>query len=246
MGYNMAKPSAGYWEKLSDVEFLFEKGCWNACDSFCCRWNHPDFNFKIIPPGGTLFYMEAEYEYIAKYKKIAKVPVYEMALDYGKNKKLKLCYKSCFDCDNCNKLFSRTLYCKLYPFLPVFNILGELTDVKYISVYDVTLNIIKGATPCSVIKNKQKYFDLWSEKPEILELLKEPYTLFYLIAANLLHDNYVNNISLKSDLLGLDMKAFWSRWEMEYLTGRLVNKAELSVKITETYEQMVKIYGEFI
>lgn len=242
----MARPDLAYWQKLSDTEFLFEKGCWKECDSFCCRWNRPDFNFNIIPKGGTLFYLEEEYDYMSKYKKVTDVPVYKMKLDYGGSKPLVLLYKHCWDCDNCNKLFSRSLYCKLYPFLPVFDVNGKLLDVKNISVYDVTLDIIGGSTPCSVIKNKEKYLKLWSEQPEILDMLREPYVLFHLMVANLLQTNYSEVIR---DNLGIMMKEpskFWQNWEMKYLTARLVDKKDLAVKTAAVYKEMTAIYGDFI
>lgn len=242
----MGKPGREYWERLSEAEFIFENGCWKACDSFCCRWCHPDFNFKIIPGGGTLFYMEEEYSFMSRYKLMGEAPVYTMSLGYGGKKALKLFYKHCDDCDNCNKLFSRSLYCKLYPFLPVFDIDGNIKDVKYISVYDVTLNIIKGSTPCSVTAKRESYMDMWKKAPEALKLLKEPYVLFNLRIADLVHDNYVKTLSAQTGLISMDHKDFWRRWEMEYLAGRLVDQTELSKEAASLYKDMALKYGEFV
>ena len=231
-----------YWQKIFNSEFIFETGCYKTCSSFCCRWESKDMPFRIIPKGGTLFYLPKEYAYISEYGKVTELEPFKMKAKFF-DKEITLYYKHCNDDANCNIKFSRSLYCKLYPFLPVFDIDGNLKDIKYISVYDVTAEIIKQKTPCYVKDLKEKYLKHWQENPEKISLLKEPYTLFYLMVGNILHDNYVNTLTNNLELISLTGNMFWKKWEKLYLAGKLINKAQLEHDIEILYLEMNKKYN---
>lgn len=231
-----------YWEKVFNSEFIFETGCYKTCNSFCCKWGSPDMPFRIIPKGGTLFYLPKEYVYISQYGKVTEIEPFKMKAKFY-DRELLLYYKHCNDDSNCNIKFSRSLYCKLYPFLPVFDINGMLTDIKYISIYDVTANIIGQKTPCYVIDLKTKYLKYWQENPEKISLLKEPYTLFYLMAADILHDNYVLTLTSNKELMSLKGSVFWKKWEKLYLAGRLIDKRKFENDIEILYTAMSKKYN---
>ena len=231
-----------YWEKIFNSEFIFETGCYKTCSSFCCRWESKDMPFRIIPKGGTLFYLPKEYAYISEYGKVTELEPFKMKAKFF-DKEITLYYKHCNDDANCNIKFSRSLYCKLYPFLPVFDIDGNLKDIKYISVYDVTAEIIKQKTPCYVKDLKEKYLKHWQENPETISLLTEPYTLFYLMVGNILHDNYVKTLTNNLELISLTGNMFWKKWEKLYLAGKLINKAQLEHDIEILYLEMNKKYN---
>lgn len=231
-----------YWEKIFNSEFIFETECYKTCNSFCCRWDSEDIPLKIIPKGGTLFYLPKEYAYISQYGKVTELEPFKMKAKFF-DKEITLYYKHCNDDANCNIKFSRSLYCKLYPFLPVFDINGTLTDLKYISVYDVTAEIIKQKTPCYVKDLKEKYLKHWQENPETISLLTEPYTLFYLMVGNILHDNYVKTLTNNLELISLTGNMFWKKWEKLYLAGKLINKAQLEHDIEILYLEMNKKYN---
>lgn len=223
-----------YWEKIFNTEFIFEKGCYSTCSSHCCKWDTPDLPLTIIPKGGTLFYLPKEYAYISKYGKITEIPPYKMKTKLF-DKELFIYYKHCNDDANCNIKFSRSLYCKLYPFIPVFDIEGNLLDLKFISIYDVTYDFIGQKSPCYVKDLKAKYIDLWSKEDSNIHLLKNPYTLFYLMVGNLIHDNYVETLKSNNKLINLQGKEFWKKWEKLYLAGRLINKNKLEKGIEKLY-----------
>ncbi len=231
-----------YWQKIFNSEFIFETGCYKTCSSFCCRWESKDMPFRIIPKGGTLFYLPKEYAYISEYGKVTELEPFKMKAKFF-DKEITLYYKHCNDDANCNIKFSRSLYCKLYPFLPVFDIDGNLKDIKYISVYDVTAEIIKQKTPCYVKDLKEKYLKHWQENPETISLLTEPYTLFYLMVGNILHDNYVKTLTNNLELISLTGNMFWKKWEKLYLAGKLINKAQLEHDIEILYLEMNKKYN---
>ncbi len=232
-----------YWDKVSRSEFIEEPGCYKKCASFCCRWDTPEMPFRIIPKGGTLFYLPKEYAYLKAYGKVADAAPYSMEARFGADKPpVRVYYRHCADDSGCNRDFSRSLFCKLYPFLPVFDMDGELTDVKYISVYDVTAEFAGFETPCFVKSMKDKYKALWREGGGGAALLREPYVLFHLMAAALLHDNYTQNLKSGSSLASLKGPEFWKRWEKEYLSGSLIDKGAFSEALSALYGKFTEKY----
>lgn len=231
-----------YWEEIYNTEFIFEKGCYKTCNSHCCRWDSPDLPLTIIPKGGTLFYLPKEYVYVSKYGKLTNIPPYKIQTKFF-DKELFLYYKHCNDDANCDIKFSRPLFCKLYPFLPVFDIDGNLLDLNYISIYDVTFSIIGQDSPCYVKNLKDKYMDLWKKDNSNINLLKQPYTLFYIMVGNLIHDNYIETINLNEKLIDLRGKDFWKKWEKLYLAGKLINKNKLEKDIENLYTNFTKKYN---
>lgn len=244
MQINLTEHEVSYWKRVSEAEFITEDGCYKKCGSFCCRWNSADMPFRIIPKGGTLFYMPKEYEYLKVYAKVPSAAPYNMSICFNKDKPpVKVYYRHCSDDNGCNILFSRSLFCKLYPFLPVFDIDGEITDVKYISVYDITAELIGYETPCFVKGMKDKYKTLWSLGGGNADLLREPYVLFHLMAASLLHDNYVRKLSSMNNLISLKVPDFWKKWEKEYLSGFLIDKDMFSSSLNNLYDEFEKKYN---
>ena len=90
-----------YWEKIFNSEFIFETECYKTCNSFCCRWDSEDIPLKIIPKGGTLFYLPKEYAYISQYGKVTENNPFIMKAKLF-DKEIYLYYKHCND-DNAGR-----------------------------------------------------------------------------------------------------------------------------------------------
>ena len=241
----LKKESFELWDKIFKSEFIEEPGCYKTCESFCCRWNTPDIPLTIIPKGGTLFYLPNELEYMKEYGKLTDKPLYDISVKLSNGKEIKVYYKYCTDDKNCNILFSRSLYCKLYPFFPVMNIHGEIIDVKYISIYDITCDIIGQSTPCYVKGKKEYYLDLWKNNSKNIELLKTPEIIFYLMVANIVHDNYYETLKYSS-ISNLKGVVFWKKWEKFYLGKMLFNKNKLVSDLDDLYNEFCKHYYDIL
>lgn len=232
------------WERVQNREFLFEKECYKACNSFCCRWDHIDFPRFYIPKGGTLFYLPQEFEYIKKYEKLPNTEIAELSSTLYDGKKISIFYTACNDDEYCNINFTRTLYCKLYPFFPVFTIDGELKALKYISIYDITSSIMNIETPCYIKSKKDEYIQLWKNNDEIMSIFKNPYLLFHFLVADIVYNNYVSYCSnLKFDIN--NKKLFWKNWELLYLKGELINKEQLQADLNKMYREFKSKYTSF-
>ena len=231
------------WKNILEREFIFEKECYKTCNSFCCRWEHEDFPRFFIPKGGTLFYLPEEYNYIKSNAMLSDGNISQLSINLYDNKKVSIYYTACNDDRNCNIKFTRTLYCRIYPFFPVFNMEGELLDLKYISIYDITSDIIGLKTPCYVKNKKEVYLKLWQKDKELLNILKNPYLLFHFMVADILYNNYCETLK-ESGLLSYRKEEFWVKWERLYLKKRLINKEKATKDINELYKKFCNEYND--
>jgi hypothetical protein len=228
-----------FWKDFSELELIQEDSCWTTCSGgFCCDWRLPEFEFRLIPWGGTVFYLEEEFQYYKDNKKIfPEESIKATSVRFGEGRELKIHYASCQVKDSCRKVVDRTLYCKLYPFLPVFGGDDTVVDLSYISVYDITLDLVGSETPCKVKKLKEKYVDLFNGD-KILPFLRDPHVLFNLKAARACSENYVGALTASGNFQANKGREFWRKWEFEYLTGKYIDKGLLAADIKRLHTQI--------
>jgi hypothetical protein len=235
----LSEERRAFWESFSSLEFVQEDACWSTCSGgFCCDWRIPDFAFRLIPWGGTVFYLEEEFHYYKQNKKIfADEYIKKTSFQFDSEKILNIYYASCQAKDKCKIIVDRSFYCKIYPFLPVFDDNDTVCDLKYISVYDITLDILGIETPCYVKKLRDKYIDVFNAK-EIISFIRDPYIMFHLKSACACVENYIENITKSKNFSQNRGEKFWKKWEFEYLTGKYINKHVLSSDISRYFFQM--------
>jgi hypothetical protein len=240
------------WESIHRETFLLEEQCWTTCNGgFCCSNNHPDFQFQLIPTAGTtILYMEEEYRWLAAHGKVPdpQTPggvANLVSIDFGGPRPLSLVQTTCRLLGRCNGVIDKPLLCKLYPMLPVLGIDGALEDVIASSIFELTMRLAGINTPCTVAAREQHYLQKWRNAPEHLEPLRHPYIIFHLQAARHFTDVYTRKFEANEALRGLTGKLFWRMWEIEYLTGGLMDGDLLAEKIRQTYDQLVHNYGCF-
>lgn len=242
MSKKVSNHSSSLWKTILTREFIFEKECYKTCNSFCCRWDHNDFPRYFIPKGGTIFYLPEEYTYIQQNALLPSSSISKLSVTLDNSREVSIYYTPCNDDKNCNIKFTRTLYCRIYPFFPVFNINGELLDLKYISIYDITSELLNLHTPCYIKNKKAEYISLWKQDKELLDLFRTPYLLFHFMTADLLYDNYVDTLK-QTGLLSYNIDEFWMKWERLYLKKKLIDKSRASKEISILYNNFVTKYG---
>jgi hypothetical protein len=255
------------WSAVHQEDFLYEDQCWTTCNGgFCCSNNHPDMAFQLIPTNGTtLLYMESEYAHLRENGLVFEnteggVQPHDLSFDFGGPRPIVLKQTPCHLLGKCDGIVDKPLLCKLYPFLPVFDIEGELVDTVPASIFELTfeylahrssikrspLALIESPSPCTVNKKKDSYFQEWSKSPELLDSLRHPYINFHLKAASLFSINYLTAL-YQNELLGqLEGRDFWTRWELQYLGGKLVDTVDLKQKIFDSYIMFEQKYGKFL
>ncbi len=245
-----------FWQQVDGTEMVSEPLCWQGCGSFCCRWEHPAMHLRFIPRGGTLFYTGEEFEYFAGRNRLIQGETAQIAIPCGKGRELRIRYAPCPAPERCRQDFDRTLYCKLYPFLPLVENDGTVSALGHISPYDMTLEVLERWDRegrlndrqreltgihriCTVKKCADKYLDQWQNS----RILQDPYVLLHLRAGRHVRKRFLEELEKHRDeLLATD---FWLCWELLYLRGRFFDPADLSARITEDYEIIAQRCGDF-
>jgi len=241
------------WERIHSQSFLFEDRCWTTCNGgFCCSNNHPDFQFQLIPTRGTtIIYLEEEYEWLSRHGTVpgphttGAVPN-TLSFDFGGPRPLSIIHIPCHLLGLCQGVIDKPLLCKIYPMLPILGIDGELDDIYPASIFELTMGLIGAPTPCTIAAKRKHYFDSWKNAPERLEALRHPYLIFHLQAARHYSDIYRVQLEANAKLRGLTGKDFWKRWELQYLSGQLIDTDLLAERIRGSYDALVGRYGEFL
>ena len=236
------------WRTVTQAEFVSEPGCWNTCGGgFCCANRHPDFQFQLMPTEGTtLLYMEDEYRYLARHGKVSATQPQTIELDYGGPQPLRVVHAPCKLLGACQGVLDKPLLCKLYPFLPLLAAEGGLVELLPLSIFDLTFSLLGAGAPCTVLAKRERYRAMWTSNAAALDPLRHPYILLYLWAAKHFSDSYSRRLQQSEKLRGKQGPQFWKRWEMEYLSGRLVDAADLKRDLLATYQTLERRYGTFL
>lgn len=235
----LSEERKAFWKEFSGLELIQEDSCWTACSGgFCCDWRLPEFEFRLIPWGGTVFYLEEEFQYYKDHKKIfPEESIKTASIRFGEGQALKIHYASCQLKGLCREVADRPLSCKLYPFLPVFGGDNTVVGLSYVSVYDITLDLVGTETPCRVKKLKDKYINLFNDG-KILPFLRDPYVLFHLKAVRAGFENYVGRLRASQNFLTNKGRDFWKKWEFEYLAGKYMDRGALAADMERLRAQI--------
>lgn len=241
------------WQDAHAGQYIFEDQCWTTCNGgFCCSNNHPDFQFQLIPTHGTtLLYMWSEYQWLDRTGKVPEKhhhgqPPQELSLDFGGPEPLRIVQTPCRLLGQCEGVIDKPLLCKLYPVLPVLDDEGELEDVIVGSIFDATFDAMGWSTPCTVFGKRATYLKHWQANRALLDGLRHPYIIFHLQAAALFLRNYTAKLIVHKPLKDRTGADFWKNWELQYLSGRLVDGETLRRDIAICYARLAARYGAFL
>jgi hypothetical protein len=241
------------WERLHRETFLLEDRCWTTCGGgFCCSNNHPDFAFQLIPTQGTtLLYLGAEYAWLHKHGKVhhhldpKQVPQ-TFSFDFGGPVPLEIVQTPCRLLGMCNGVVDKPLLCKVYPFLPVLDTEGRLEDLVPASIFEQTFLARGEPTPCTVWSKREQYLERWRKRQDALDALRYPLIVFYLQAAKIFSEIYLEKLKADQKLAPLSGRAFWQHWELRYLRGMLGDGPEMRRRLLDVYQKLERTYGPFL
>jgi len=236
------------WNSIHSGEYVYEVGCWKTCDGgFCCKHDHPDFDFQFLPKNGSvIMYMEDEYHYFAKRGQVSSTPAQKITLDFGGPRPLVVYHVFCGLLGRCDGVMEKPFLCKIYPFMPILGAQGELESLWHASIFELTFELVKSKTPCTVFNKLESYKKLWTDNPRILDPLRHPYVVFYLQAIKYFSRSYEKTLLARSDLMRKSGKEFWSEWEIAYLRGELFDLDEIKYELSKVYRDLSQTYGDFL
>ncbi|MDA3969557.1 hypothetical protein [Helicobacter ibis] len=223
------------WEYIYNTEFVAFKDCHLTCNGYCCTMNK---EFSILSKI-TLPLLEDEYSYYEQnggISNIDEIKKEEFTLLNGKN--LTLYYLIC-DCKGlCNPHSMRPLICRIYPFIPKISYKGECEGFLYASFFDVIYNDTNH--PCTLVReHKEEIFENLKEKLE--PLLHEPKLIFAFKALEIVYSYLLAKLDLTQDINTLNKKL-----EFLLLSRKAWNNEDFKQEITQSYEKIVKNFGEFL
>lgn len=236
------------WEDILRARFVFEENCWRSCGGYCCDIRHDGFTFNLLPAEGTsLLHLGDEYDWMAANGHIpADAIPREIVFDFGGPAPLRLMAVDCKLKGVCDGSRTRPLHCRLYPFLPVFGVDGELTDVTPASIFDLTRLTREGKTSCNLWNEKRDaYFTAWKQS-DTLDVLRHPLLMFYFAVYKSFADDYVKNLQGNAMLATLQGADFWRRWELLYLGRRLFNPPVMKELALDLHETFSRAHGDFL
>jgi hypothetical protein len=235
-----------FWEKVSNLNIISENNCWTTCNGgFCCSNNHPDFDFKFIPQNGTtIIYMNKEYEYLKNINAFLNFPVSKISIDFGGPNPLIIYYQKCNLLGNCNGKIIKPLLCKLYPFIPIYKENDEISLIES-SVFDITFNVLNIKSPCTILEKKKFYTNFYKENSQVKSLLLNPSIQLYAYAALSFANSMKNKLVKNKQLVSLNGQKFWKQWEIEHLSGNLIDINSVKAEILKSYQYLVSKYGNF-
>ena len=239
------------WERIASSNFVYEAGCWNsACNSLCCRSSVPGAKFRLIKERGVpLLYLPGEYEYHQKEKTLPIASGDEnnfraWKLDFGRSTCLEVNWTQCWFEGRCVEPARKPLVCKLYPFLPILDLDGNLEELCLLNLFDLTIEARGFEKRCNILELQAKYTEQWRGDKEALTTLQHPFFIFHFRAAKIILDNYLVTLNKNEKLRGKQGEEFWRCWEIEYFTGRLLNLEALRPEVANLYDLVIQKYGE--
>ncbi len=247
ISYDLAEPN---WQDIEKTVFAWEDQCWLTCGGYCCGTTHlSDFKFRILPlDASAIVYLGDEFDWMQQYGTPlpASMRKREFSFDFGGPKPLRIMVADCSLKGQCDGCLIKPLQCRIYPFIPIFEIDGTLTDLYPGSIYDLTFMRSDDKTPCTVWHRKRDhYLEFWKTSPHT-DLLRHPRLMFYFAAYKLFADIYLEKLAASEGLAGLKGEDFWSRWELLYLGRTFFDGPRTKAGVHAIYEQYRAKYGDFL
>lgn len=239
------------WAQIEQIVFAWDDNCWLTCNGgYCCGNSHPvDFNFRIFRlDASAIVYLGDEYDWMVANSAAppSDMRKREFKFDFGGPKPLRAVVVDCDRKGLCAGCLVKPLQCRIYPFIPVFDIEGKLHDLYPASMYDLTFAGIDDKTPCTVWNlRRSAYLAKWSEQPEV-DLLRHPLLLFYFAAYKIFADIYLEMLEHSTVLTGLKGEAFWSAWEFQYLGRKLFDIPRIKREMLALYATYEARFGDFM
>jgi Fe-S-cluster containining protein len=239
------------WRALLALEFVDEGPCHQLCGGgYCCNHARAEFQFQLIPhQGSTLFLLDGEYEYL---RTSGQLPAEgwgqarHLRLDFATGRAVGLTLLHCSFLGKCGGHAVRPLHCRLYPFVPILDVAGEVEAIYPASVFDLTEDIMGWTSPCGIRHKEKTYLDLWRSDAERLRPLRHPYLMFYLSCYRALADSYRRKLAASRKLAGKQGAEFWKAWELLYLGGLLFDWPAVKAEMARSHAALRDRYGEFL
>ncbi len=243
------RPTDREWEDIHSVELSFG-ACWENCDSYCCKTNHELQNLRLMKKESAgMVFMEGEYAFLERTNRLQEgfaETARHHAFRFDGDKTLHFVTAVCDLGGMCSNPDWRPLICKFYPYLPhVDPATREIDGFIAGSALDQYWADLGYEHPCWLLREKGDLVQsaLRTAQP----FLQHPYFIFYLGAASLFMDRVQRTLRREHpELLEGDPRVFFAKWELLYLSGALVDRAEFTRELATFHRSVTDRIGEFV
>lgn len=229
-------------------EYIHIPKCYETCNSYCCIGKNLNFlkhNFMMLPlleQEFTEYTKSGAIKGLEKPKHIEKFQLKDGAI-------VRIYWLQCDLNGLCSPHENRPLICKLYPFLPKVDANGRLKGYMPASISEIIFD--KSNHPCTLVKNSTN--EICNQlNQNILPLLKQPIYIFAFMVYELLLTYFKNWLNKKfethliSQMPKENIKKYYKEIEIDLLLRRAWKNQECINSINDAYNEIVKIWGNFL
>jgi hypothetical protein len=237
-----ADPTA-LFERLYATDLVYQADCWKLCgDAHCCSFARHKAKFRMLARGSSqdLPLLPGEFEFLEArgwQNQFHDFIRHKQAYDFGPATVVFDTVSSRRPGCACDH-DTRTVVCRLYPLLPVFDVDGRLAGTEVLGVYE-ELEQLEGMAPaCQISAIPFEQMNLFLRLCELLA--SDPLLLFHLAAYRAAKRHVFARLAQAK--AGTDKSAF-ALFEGAFLRRRLFDHAALKAELAGLYGSFERRYG---
>lgn len=234
---------AALFEALYSTDLVYQADCWKLCgDAHCCSFKRYKSRFRIVGRGDTqdLPLLPGEFDFLeAKgwHRQFQDFIRHQQPYDFGPATVVLDTVSSHRPGCRCDH-DTRTVICRLYPLLPVFDVDGRLVGTEAMGVFE-ELEQIEGLAPaCQISALPFAQINLFLRICELLA--SDPVVLFHLAAYRAAKRHVFRRLA---DAKAKTGKSAFALYEAAFLRSRLIDQAVLKAELAEVYGKFEARYG---
>jgi hypothetical protein len=232
------------FEGLYQTDLVYQPDCWKLCgDAHCCSFARHKARFHLLAQGAhqDLPLLPGEFDFLRFKGWLGQFQDFdrqELAYDFGAGVVRMDTVSSRRPGCACNH-DTRTVICRLYPLLPVFDIDGRLVDTELLSVYE-ELEALEGIAPaCQLTALPFEQIGIFLKLCGLLG--SSPAFLFHLAAYRLAKRHVFDRLAHRKAETG---KSAFALFEGAYLRRRLFDHPLLKAELATLHAAFKQRYGD--
>jgi hypothetical protein len=236
--------TAPLYERVYATDLVYQPDCWKLCgDAHCCNFRRYKAKFRLLARGDShdLPLLPGEFEFLeargwqGQFRDFLR---HTQVYDFGPASVVLDTVSSFRPGCRCDH-DTRTVICRLYPLLPVFDIEGRLVTTEAIGVFE-ELELLEGLAPaCQISTLPVAQMNLFLGICELLA--SNPVLLFHLAAYRAAKRHVFDRLAERKASTG---KSAFSLYEGAFLRNRLFDHDVLKPELAAMYERFESRYGE--
>ena len=242
----MSKPAtpdhSALFEALYASDLVYKPDCWKLCgDAHCCNFERFKPRFRLLARGRhELPLLPGEFEFLVSKGWDRQFQDYDRNVtdyDFGEGsvrlETVASLRHSCL-CDH----GTRTVICRFYPLLPVFDIDGKLTGTEVVGVYDELERLDALEPACRLGELPFEQLNLFLRMCGILA--SSPLFLFHLAAYRAAKRHVFSRLASAREAT---QKSAFTLFESAYLRRRLFDHDQLKAELAALKRAYDERYG---